>query len=257
MVIRLSRSPPPVSLNHNNKNNVRRLPMTVIRRLAQISLALAMCCAHSATVYNPDFLQKLPRYATSVELDRFLNELDVEAAPLPAGETEWRVFRLRPTRASGLSLLISDASGELEKRGLWLQKGKNGKFDRLVLVTPQQSDQVYAREGRIPLDAPLKKKIVSAKGLADESELKYLLEGTDTSDGKIRVRDLISRDLLGHFLADGKTWHGSRNDPAIEALRNQIVQFEGATASIANASPLAIVSASALEGSRLEVLTLP
>jgi hypothetical protein len=231
--------------------------MKVPRLLAKISVALVMSCAYSATVYNPDFLQKLPRYATSAELDRFLDELNVEAAPLPAGETEWRVFQIRPTGARGLSLLISDASGVLEKRGLWLQKGKNGKFDRMVLVTPEQSDQLYAREGRIPFDAPLKKKIVSAKGLADESELKYLLEGIDVSDGKIRVRELISRDLLGHFLADGKTWHGSRNDPAIEALRNQIVQFEGATASIANASPLAIVNASALEGSRLEALKLP
>jgi hypothetical protein len=231
--------------------------MKVARLLFTLGLALGTCFAHAATVHNPDFLQKLPRYVTSAELDRFLDELNVEAAPLPAGETEWKVFQLRPTSASGLSLLISDASGGLEKHGLWLQKGKNGKFNRLVLVTPRQSDQVYAREGRIPLDAPLKKKIVSAKGLADESELKYLLEGTDTSDGKIRVRELISRDLLGHFLADGKTWHGTRSDPAIEALRNQIVQFEGATASIANSSPLAIVSASALEGSRLEVFTLP
>jgi hypothetical protein len=231
--------------------------MKVTRLLARLGLALAMFSAQAATVYNPDFLQKLPRYVTSAEIDRFLDELNVEAAPLPAGETEWKVFQLRPTRARGLSLLISDASGELEKRGIWLQKGRNGKFDRVVLVTPEQSDEVYGREGRIPLDAPLKKKIIGAKGLADESELKYLLEGTDTSDGKIRVRELISRDLLGHFLADGKTWHGSRNDPAIEALRNQIVQFEGATASIANSSPLAIVSASALEGSHLEVLMLP
>jgi hypothetical protein len=231
--------------------------MKVIRLLARISVALVMSCAHSATVYNPDFLQKLPRYATSAELDRFLDQLNIEAAPLPAGETEWRLFQIRPTSARGLSLLISDASGELEKRGLWLQKGKNGKFDRVVLVTPQQSDQVYSREGRIPFDAPLKKKIVSAKGLADESELSFLLQGTDVSDGKIRVRELISRDLLGHYLADGKTWYSSRNDPAIESLRNQVVQFEGATSAIANTSPLAIVSASALDGSRLEVLTLP
>jgi hypothetical protein len=241
----------------STRNNLRRPLMKMTRLLLKISAALAMCCAHSATVYNPDFLQKLPRIATAAELDRFLNELKIEAAPLPAGETEWKVFQLRPPRENGLSLLISDPPAELEKRGIWLRKGKNGKFDRVVLVTPQQSEQVYGREGRVPLDARLKKKIISAKGLADESELKYLLEGNDVSDGKIRVRELLSRDLLGHFLADGKTWHGSRNDPEIEALRNQIVQFENATTSIVNASPRAIVSASALEGSRLEVLTLP
>ncbi len=161
--------------------------------------ALSISLASAQVVFNPEFLSTLPRIDTAAQLDKFLKELESQPDPTPGAAKDWFLYRLKPFKG-GYTPLILDSGGELAKYALWWQKAASGRYDQLVLVVPALHDELFAKEGRIPFDGALKKKILSAKGITDPAELPSVLNGLDVSDGTIRLQDLVAADLLGHYL---------------------------------------------------------
>src|SRR5688572_8897315 len=199
----------------------RRTPFALVLSLG---LVIAAASAQSTTVWNPDFLRKLPRISTAAELDRLLGDLVTEAdsSGSKAGSTDAFLYRIRAFKGGHTPLLIEDAAGNLTKYGVWMQKGANGRYEKLVLVLPSQTDELFEKEGHIPFDAALKKKIMKAKGITEQGDFEYLMRNHDISDGRILLRHLVASDLLGRYLENGQ-WSGTRADPGIEALYQQVL----------------------------------
>jgi hypothetical protein len=214
--------------------------------------------AQSTTVWNPDFIRKLPRISTSAELDRLLGELGAEAdrTGSKAGPSDAFPYSIRPFKGGYTPLLLEDATGNFTKYGVWLQKGAGGRYEKLILVLPSQAQKFFDQEGYIPFDAALKKKIMKAKGITEQSDFDYVMRNHDISGGRIMIRSVVTGDLLGHYLDNGQ-WSGTRADPEIEAHYQQVLKFADATMAIHSSAPRAIVSLGAVSGSRITFLEAP
>lgn len=223
-----------------------------LRILAACVLVFSALTARAEQVWNPDFLRKLPRISTSAELDRLLDSLNAEEdrSHSTASPSDPFIYPIRPFKGGYAPLLIEDSAGKLEKYAVWLQKGSNGRSEKLVLVLPTMHDTLFDKEGYMPFDATLKKKIMKAKGITEEGDYEYVMKNYDTSSGRIMVRAVVAGDLLGHYLENGQ-WSGTRADPLVESYYQQVLTFTDATAAAASASPRAIVSTDAVKGSRV------
>lgn len=227
-----------------------------LRLVAAFFLVCVWACssrvAHAETVWNADFLRKLPRVSTPADLDRLLDQLSAEPdqGRATASPAEPFLYPLQPFKGGYTPLLLEDAAGKLEKYAVWLERGANGRYEKLVLVRPTLHDRLFEKEGYIPFDATLKKKIMNAKGITAESDYQDVMKSCDTSGGRIMLRCLVTADLLGHYLENGH-WSGTRADPAIEAQYQQLLTFTNATSAAHDASPRAIVSVNAVAGSRI------
>src|SRR5688572_31397788 len=121
---------------------------THLALILSIGLGVGAVWSQSTTVWNPDFLRKLPRISTAAELDHLLGELANEADPgrPKAGPSGEFLYRIRAFKGGHTPLLIEDAAGNLTKYGVWMQKSANGRHEKLVLVLPSQTDELFNQE---------------------------------------------------------------------------------------------------------------
>jgi hypothetical protein len=225
---------------------------THLALVLSFGLMIGAAWSQSTTVWNPDFLRKLPRISTSAELDRLLAEFSAEAdaSGSKTGPADAFPYSIRPFKGGYTPLLLEDATGNFTKYGVWLRKGAGGRDEKLILVLPSQAQKIFDGEGYIPFDAALKKKIMKAKGITEQSDFDYVMRNLDVSSGRIMIRSVVTGDLLGHYLDNGQ-WSGTRADPEIEAQYQQVLKFADTTMAIHSSAPRAIVSIGAVKGSRI------